>query len=156
MEREERERLEKEALEKQKKEDEENKKKAEKRQELVNSFDVEMPDDLPDTSDIKELAKVVIPEIFKTYYSIMKNPLAPTATRKACADALLDRAVGKAEQAITQKVEIKRDDVSMEEVARRMLLISRQAKEEGLISSDVIDVEPEKEDTEDDDEATSN
>lgn len=116
---------------------------AEKKKQAVEEkpeFAIELPP-LPDTKDIKELALAVEDKVFETYYTLMMDSNTPAATRKACADALADRAKGKAEQAISQKVEVETSiDVSVEEVARLMLFAQRDAIEKGI---DIIDVEPE-------------
>lgn len=87
---------------------------------------------LPDTKDIRALALSVEPEIFEVYYSLMKDEEAPPAVRKSCADALLDRAKGKPEQAVTQTVKIERPEVSINEVARMMTYAIRDSRERGV------------------------
>lgn len=76
--------------------------------------------ELPDTTDIKKLAQSVEGRIFRTYYDLMINEETPAAVRKACADALADRARGKpvGEQVVeeTKKVEALPDD----EVIKRL------------------------------------
>lgn len=58
---------------------------------------------LPDNADIRESARAVENEIFRTYYDMMVNPETPAAVRKSCADALADRARGKPAQDGTKK-----------------------------------------------------
>lgn len=56
---------------------------------------------LPMEADIHKKALAVEHDIFATYYTLMTDPEVPPAVRKACADALADRARGKPEQGIT-------------------------------------------------------
>lgn len=56
--------------------------------------------ELPDSTDIRERAKAVEPDIFKTYYTLMMAETTPPAIRKSCADALADRARGKPAQSM--------------------------------------------------------
>lgn len=58
---------------------------------------------LPDNADIRESARAVENEIFRTYYDMMRDPETPAAVRKSCADALADRARGKPAQDGTKK-----------------------------------------------------
>jgi hypothetical protein len=141
MDDEEREREEREAIERNRADrQKEAEKIAQKRKPEVKS-PIDLPD-LPDSSDIRDLALAVEPEIFKTYYSLMMDPEVAAATRKACCDALLDRAKGRPQQEVTQKIEVEHVDVSMEEVARMMLHAQRDAVERGL-DLKVIDAEVE-------------
>ena len=55
---------------------------------------------LPEGADIKERALAVEKDIFATYYRLMMDDTISASTRKACADALADRARGKAVQAV--------------------------------------------------------
>ena len=61
---------------------------------------------LPDNTDIRERAKAVENDIFKTYYTLMMAETTPPAIKKSCADALADRARGKPSQSteITGKI----------------------------------------------------
>ena len=63
---------------------------------------------LPDSTDIRERAKAVEHDIFKTYYTLMMAENTPPAIKKSCADALADRARGKPAQSmdISAKVQI--------------------------------------------------
>lgn len=109
----------------------------------ISVDDISLPDGLPDTKDLKELAQAVETDIFETYYKLMKHPKTPASVKKACADALADRAKGRAEQAITQTVKNERPDASLEEVARMILFAMRDAKERGAIEAPpIIDVTP--------------
>lgn len=56
--------------------------------------------DLPDNTDIRERAKAVEHDIFKTYYTLMMAESTPPAIKKSCADALADRARGKPAQSV--------------------------------------------------------
>jgi len=56
---------------------------------------------LPDDTDIHKRALAVEADIFRTYYTLMTDPTAPAAVRKACADALAERARGKVSQDVT-------------------------------------------------------
>lgn len=62
--------------------------------------------ELPDNTDIRERAKAVEHDIFKTYYTLMMAESTPPAIKKSCADALADRARGKPAQSteITGKI----------------------------------------------------
>ena len=55
---------------------------------------------LPDSTDIRERAKAVESDIFKTYYTLMMAESTPPAIKKSCADALADRARGKPAQSM--------------------------------------------------------
>ena len=55
---------------------------------------------LPDSTDIRERAKAVEHDIFKTYYTLMMTESTPPAIKKSCADALADRARGKPAQSM--------------------------------------------------------
>lgn len=55
---------------------------------------------LPDSTDIRERAKAVEADIFRTYYTLMMSDATPPAIKKACADALADRARGKPAQSV--------------------------------------------------------
>lgn len=55
---------------------------------------------LPESTDIRERAKAVEPDIFMTYYTMMMSDETPPAIRKSCADALADRARGKPAQSM--------------------------------------------------------
>lgn len=66
---------------------------------VVNAVPVVLPV-LPDSTDIRERAKAVEPQIFETYYKLMVSEETPPAIRKSCADALADRARGKAAQSV--------------------------------------------------------
>ena len=93
------------------------------------------PPDLPDTQDIRDMARSVEAQIFRTYYELMTDDLAPPAVRKSCADALADRARGKPEQSVAQTVTVKRE-ITDEELARRLLfnvaLVQNQRELAGL------------------------
>jgi hypothetical protein len=54
-------------------------------------------------ADVIELARAASPEAIETLISIMKNKNVPAAARVAAAEKILDRAWGKAAQAITGK-----------------------------------------------------
>ena len=53
------------------------------------------------TADVKAAAVKYMPEAVKTLAGIMTDPEAPAAARVAAAKEILDRAAGKAPQAIT-------------------------------------------------------
>ena len=75
---------------------------------------------LPDSTDIRERAKAVEPDIFMTYYTLMMADTTPPAIRKSCADALADRARGKPAQSM---------DISAK-VVHETLIIQRTPKTE--------------------------
>jgi hypothetical protein len=105
--------------------------------------------DLPDTKDMKELCKSVQHISFETYYELMTSTEVPPTVRLAAANAITDRGLGKPEQAVTQTVTIERPEVGINEVARMMLFAMRDKEEkEALEDKSIIDVAPEKEDTE--------
>lgn len=55
---------------------------------------------LPDTEEIRDLARLVMPSAFKVLYTMMMSDATPPAIRKSCAETLIDRGYGKAPQAI--------------------------------------------------------
>lgn len=83
---------------------------------------------LPESTDIRERAKAVEPDIFLTYYNMMMSEETPPAIRKSCADALADRARGKP----AQSMEIQG------KITHQTLIIQRTPKTE----LPLIDIEP--------------
>jgi len=66
---------------------------------VIDRPQVALPE-LPDTADMRQCALAVEKDIFATYYSMMMDETISASTRKACADALADRARGKAVQSV--------------------------------------------------------
>ncbi len=146
MTREEREREEREALRKVEAEDAKNRAYREKQEDKPH-HGVTIPD-LPDTKDLGKLALHIEADIFKTYYILMMSSETPPAVKKSCADALADRAKGKPLQEVAQTIKVETKDVGLDKIARMMLFAQRDARERGMLTEDVIDVEAEEVDTE--------
>lgn len=104
--------------------------------------EVELPV-LPDSTDIRDRAKAVEGDVFAVYYRLMMDKESPPAVRKACADALADRARGKPEQSVVASVKVERRDVSMDQVARMIMFSLESARQRGvgLGVGGIIDVE---------------
>lgn len=98
-----------------------------------------------DTDDIVKLAEVGAPQLMRKAVALAAesdNLMAVLSTLKE----LTDRAHGKAQQSVTQTIELgEKQTKSLEEVARMMLFAKRDAEERGieLQPDDIIDVEPE-------------
>jgi hypothetical protein len=62
-----------------------------------------LPDtiDLPESDDVRELAKAATPDAIKALIAIVRDPKTPANARIAASTALLDRAHGKPHQAAT-------------------------------------------------------
>lgn len=126
--------------------------------ELVEDFDkssshnVSVPA-LPNSTDIRELASAVEADVFNTYYYLMMSDSTPPSVRKACCDALADRARGKpAGDMIPMAPPVPMDTT---EVVRRIAYLFSQAKDKGVdlnlpfLDAEVIEEKVNKEDEDD-------
>ena len=93
--------------------------------------------DLPSTKDIKDRCKEAMPMVFETYYELMTDEEGPHTVRLAAANAIMDRGIGKAEQAAPQSVKIERPEANIAEVARMLAFAMRDAKEKGVLPDPV-------------------
>jgi len=92
---------------------------------------------------LKQLAEESQIEVFQTYLSLLRDPDTPAATKLNAANALADRGLGKPEQSVNQKVEIRRPEMDIHDAARAAAFAIRKAREDGM----VIDINPEIVDT---------
>ena len=56
--------------------------------------------ELPDTEEVRELARFVMPQAFKVLLAMMLSDDTPPAIRQRCAETIIDRGYGKAAQSI--------------------------------------------------------
>lgn len=106
--------------------------KNEARQKAKSKISVNLPR-LTDSNDIRELSKAVEKDIFETYYELMMNEEVSDSVRKACADALADRARGKpAGEAPHVAVQINNSFIPDDELVRRINFLSAAAKINGV------------------------
>ena len=101
---------------------------------------------LPDTDDLKELYKAALPQMARRTIEMAYKSENP-AQLLASVKELTDRILGKAEQAVTQTITV-RKEISDEELARRLIfnmaLVEDKRRQEGLppLAGEIIDVEP--------------
>lgn len=89
---------------------------------------------LPDTSDIRELARAAENTAFKVLYDMMIDAEAPAAVRKACADAIIDRSRGKAAQEGNKKDEEKEKPTKIGDLKQKILKAIPNDKLDSLLS----------------------
>jgi len=105
----------------------------------VNDRDF-FPEGPPDSKKtLKQLAEESQIEVFQTYLRLLRDPDTPAATKLAAANALADRGLGRPEQSVSQKVEVRRTDMDIHDAARSAAFAIRKAKEDGML----IDISPE-------------
>lgn len=79
--------------------------------------------DLPDSTDIRERAKAVETDIFRTYYTLMMAEGTPPAIRKSCADALADRARGKPAQSVDLTAKVTHETLIIQRTPKAELTV---------------------------------
>lgn len=89
---------------------------------------------LPDTSDIRELARAAENTAFKVLYDMMIDEDAPAAVRKACADAIIDRSRGKAAQEGTKKDDQKEKPTKIGDLKQKILKAIPNDKLDSILS----------------------
>jgi hypothetical protein len=78
-------------------------------------------------AEVRDLAREHTPEAINTLAEIMNNKDSKDAARVSAASALLDRGYGRPAQALALEVKTKRQELSNEELARRILFIMASA-----------------------------